>query len=290
MSARALYSISNSGAVSGDEAREPHVAEDYVSEDYVSNDYVSDELFSGERVCAPRDRAGGNTMLSATVVIVMALGGIWALSKANALWPGWSHDLAGLASALSHRDSAPADPSATAQPAAEPPALARQPAGVRDVADAPGVSAGTPMPETAAVAAPSEPVETAEPDETANTPLPPPVIDPADPYQKRAAAVGLHPDLSRALLKRMSDTDYRNAGIAIKTALADTTGTEAFVYPPEPKAKLARFEVHFVPGAASTCRRYVVTVTKDRWSTTARPMEKCGFKTAARSAGGTKTE
>ena len=153
------------------------------------------------------------------------------------------------------------------------------------------MSAGTPVPETvAAAAAPSETAESAEPDETANTPLPPPAIDPADPYQKRAAAVGLHPDLSRALLKQMSDADYRNAAIAIKTALADTTGNEMFVYPPEPKAKLARFEVHFVPGAASTCRRYVVTVTKDRWSTTARPMEKCGFKTAARSAGGTKTE
>ena len=124
----------------------------------------------------------------------------------------------------------------------------------------------------------------------ASTPLPPPAFDPADPYQKRAVAVGLHPDLSRALLKRMTDTDYRNAGIAIKTALADTSGTEVFVYPPKQKPKLALFEVHFVHGAASTCRRYVVTVTKDRWSTTARPMEKCGLKTAAHTTGGAKLE
>ena len=44
------------------------------------------------------------------------------------------------------------------------------------------------------------------------------------------------------------------------------------------------FEVRFVPGAAEDCRRYVVTVTKDRWSTTAPPMEKCGVSTPAASS------
>jgi hypothetical protein len=38
------------------------------------------------------------------------------------------------------------------------------------------------------------------------------------------------------------------------------------------------FQVRFVAGAAPGCRRYVVTVTKDGWLTTALPMEKCGPK------------
>ena len=92
----------------------------------------------------------------------------------------------------------------------------------------------------------------------------------------RAAAVGLHPDLSRALLARLSPTDYRNAGIAIKTALAETAETAVYVWPRQRKPEEALFKVRFVPGAAAGCRRYVVTVTKDGWLTTALPMEKCG--------------
>jgi hypothetical protein len=106
--------------------------------------------------------------------------------------------------------------------------------------------------------------------------LSPPTVDPADPYQKRAAAVGLHPDLSRVLLKRLSPTDYRNAGIAIQTAVAKTPDDAVFVWPRQRKPELALFQVHFVRGGAPDCRRYVVTVTKDGWSTTAPPMEKCG--------------
>ena len=51
-----------------------------------------------------------------------------------------------------------------------------------------------------------------------------------------------------------------------------------FVWPKQRKPELALFQVHFVPGAAPDCRRYVVTVTKDAWSTTALPMERCGVK------------
>ena len=96
------------------------------------------------------------------------------------------------------------------------------------------------------------------------------------PYQTRAAAVGLHPDLSRALLARLSAADYRNAGIAIKTALAETAETAIYVWPRQRKPEEALFKVRFVPGAPAGCRRYVVTVTKDGWLTTALPMEKCG--------------
>ena len=91
----------------------------------------------------------------------------------------------------------------------------------------------------------------------------------------RAVAVGLHPDLSRVLLARLSPADYRNAGIAIKTAVAETPDTDVFVWPLQRKPELALFQVRFVAGAAPDCRRYVVAVTKDGWLTTAPPMEKC---------------
>lgn len=106
-------------------------------------------------------------------------------------------------------------------------------------------------------------------------PLPPADPDPADPYQVRAAAVGLHPGLSRVLLERLTATDYRNAGIAIKHALAKTPNGAEYVWPRQRKPELALFKVHFVKGAAPGCRRYVVTIVKDGWSTTALPMENC---------------
>ena len=74
----------------------------------------------------------------------------------------------------------------------------------------------------------------------------------------------------------MTETDFRNAGIAISKALAVTPESEVFTWPAKAKANLALFEVRSCRGLAENCRRYVVTVTKDRWSTTAPPMEKCG--------------
>jgi surface antigen len=113
--------------------------------------------------------------------------------------------------------------------------------------------------------------------------LPPPASDPADPYRKRAEAVGLHPDLSRVLLDRLSPADYRNAAYAVETALAKTPDTAVFVWPRQRKPEQALFQVRFVQGAAPACRRYVVTITKDGWLTTALPMERCGAP-AGRSA------
>ena len=107
-------------------------------------------------------------------------------------------------------------------------------------------------------------------------PLPPPFADPTDPNQKRALAAGLHPDLSRALLARLSVADYSNAKTAIQTALAETSDDEVYTWPREATGKRAQFEVKFVAGSSAACRRYVVIVTKDRWSTTAPPIEKCG--------------
>lgn len=100
----------------------------------------------------------------------------------------------------------------------------------------------------------------------------------ADPLGKRAAAAGLHPDISRALLQRLSETDFKNVTVAIQKAVAETAEDAVLVWPKQRRPELALFQVYFVPGAAPDCRRYVVTVTKDAWSTTALPMERCGVK------------
>ena len=92
----------------------------------------------------------------------------------------------------------------------------------------------------------------------------------------RALAVGLHPGLSRVLLARLSPDDYRNAGIAIQKAVAETPDSGVLVWPRQRKPKLALFHVRFDAWRRPRCRRYVVTVTKDGWLTTALPMEKCG--------------
>src|SRR4029077_20964018 len=75
-------------------------------------------------------------------------------------------------------------------------------------------------------------------------------VDPADPYQKRAAAVGLHPKLSRVLLARLSATDYRNAGVAIETAVAKTPDIATFVWPRQRTPELELFQHLFVPVSA----------------------------------------
>ncbi len=119
--------------------------------------------------------------------------------------------------------------------------------------------------------------EVASPPAIAEAPMPTEAAAaPTDPYQRRAAAVGLNPDLSHVLLARLSPADYRNAGVAIETAVAKTPDAGELVWPSRRKPGLALFKVHFVQGAAPGCRRYVVTVTKDGWTTTAAPMEKCG--------------
>ncbi|SFV25669.1 hypothetical protein [Hyphomicrobium facile] len=105
---------------------------------------------------------------------------------------------------------------------------------------------------------------------------------PADPYRKRAEAAGLHPDLSHVLLAHLTATDYRNAAFAIDKAVKTVPDDGNFAWPRSGKGGVAVFNVHFVPGAGRDCRRYVVTVTKDRWTTTALPMERCGVKLASR--------
>jgi hypothetical protein len=115
----------------------------------------------------------------------------------------------------------------------------------------------------------------AQPEKPAPLPPLPPLTD---PLQKKAEAAGLHPELSRAVLESLTPTDFRNAAIAIKKAIAETPEDGALVWPAKPVRGLARFRVHFVPGISPACRRYVVAVAKSGWLTTALPMERCGVK------------
>jgi hypothetical protein len=82
----------------------------------------------------------------------------------------------------------------------------------------------------------------------------------------------------------MSDADFKNARLAIDKAIAETADSDTLVWPKQRVPKLALFNVHFVAGAPADCRRYVVVVTKDGWSTTAQPMERCGVRRAQSSA------
>ncbi|WP_439543354.1 hypothetical protein [Hyphomicrobium sp.] len=102
--------------------------------------------------------------------------------------------------------------------------------------------------------------------------------EPAEKKERRtqAASAGLSPDLPNVLLSRLSKEDFKNAAYAIKTAIAKTADDAKFVWPLAPSRNQAKFEVHFVAGAESGCRRYVVTVTKDRWSSTSAALERCG--------------
>lgn len=134
--------------------------------------------------------------------------------------------------------------------------------------------------EPAAAPQPAERVEeaAANPAEVEKPQPLPPLPPLTDPLQKRAEAVGLHPDLSPTLLRSLTATDFKNAEIAIKKAIAETPDDAVLVWPPQPKAGIARFRIHFVPGVSAACRRYVVGVGKNGWLTTALPMERCGVR------------
>jgi len=255
-------------------------------------------FYPGEPIGAP-PRRRGSSMGRAFLVIVAMAGCGWGLLKTEAMWRPWLTARVGDVMAEIERtrsrtvvSPAPGDwaTQGTQQPAQLDPlsttnlALAPEPASgspvateekhattrLSDDATAQSVRPGSDFDDASTRAAPTEEAEAA--------PLPQPKVDPADPYQKRALAVGLHPELSRVLLSRMSDADYRNAGIAISKAVAEAADTDKFVWPRQRPPKLALFEVHFVAGAAPDCRRYIVTVTMNGWSTTAQPMEKCGIK------------
>lgn len=255
-----------------------------------------DPFYPGEPIVAPPTRRGASMGSALLVVLGLGAGG-WGLVSTEAAWRPLVMPLVETVLAEMARIGEPAPaPAAMATGSLQQQAAHAAPLPEKEVAAAPDIVTGTPV--AAQPEPPPQPVEeqtgaerqpadaapaTAETEAAGEAgPLPPPRVDPADPYQKRAFAVGLHPELSRALLSRLSDADYRNAGIAIGKAVAETADTDKLVWPTQRAPRLALFHVHFVPGAAPDCRRYVVTVTKDGWSTTAQPMERCGVKRPAR--------
>lgn len=223
-------------------------------------------LVAGDRISTRVPDRSGRRFVRSLLFVVAVLGAGWALQDNPALAPVWKS----IESAL--KQPAPLPP--PAETAQVPPApLQALPA--TEVAATPGTEAGAVATPPAAnketsAAAPEASVAAVEP-------LKPAIPDPKDPQQVRAAAVGLHPDLSRVLLKRLSASDYRNAEVAIKTALLQTPDSDVLEWPREAKRDAAVFQVRFVAGASGDCRRYVVEITKDSWITTAPAMEKCGL-------------
>lgn len=225
--------------------------------------YTLGEVHPDERIGGPRI-AGGTSGLRLGVVALLALGGGFALlgdrvQWLQSLWPQ-SPAVETTAAPLSTDRAAPGpvafDPSALAQQTPD--------AGAAAIPPVPTIERAVPS----AASAPAAAVSYAPPAPSLRTPS-------TAAYQERASAAGLHPDLSHILLARLSPTDYRNAGIAIQTAIAETPDAGVFVWPRQRKPELALFQVRFVAGAATGCRRYVVEITKDGWLTTALPMEKC---------------
>jgi hypothetical protein len=237
------------------------------------------EFLPGERIGPPLGRGHGRAVLRGLIILIV-LGGGWVLVGQQTTLPKWLEtQIAAAMASLEWRAPERAGPASAALSTARTPA--KQPIGAEPAPYAAQSPAANPT--AALLDVPPRPVVTTVPPTSApateaapGVPLPPPIVDPADPYQKRAEAVGLHPELSRVLLARLSPTDYRNAGIAIATAIAETPDNAVLVWPRQRKPEQALFQVRFVPGAAPGCRRYVVSVTKDGWLTTALPMEKCG--------------
>jgi hypothetical protein len=238
--------------------------------------YAHAELLAGERVGPPLASRRGKIIRRTVYLIVIAAGAGWALTTDRTAWPDWASVEATVSSLMNRIAPSAAETAAMARAAVSKPAPIEPPA-KQAAADAlPPIVQGPAVPPVVTTAAIPPPPPAREDAPQAAEPLPPPATDPSDPYRKRAEAVGLHPDLSRVLLDRLSPADYRNAAYAVDTALAKTPDDAVFVWPRQRTSELALFQVRFVAGAAPNCRRYVVMITKDGWLTTALPMERCG--------------
>jgi hypothetical protein len=249
--------------------------------------YGYDQLVAGERIGPPLAGAAGKALLRGLFLLLVAGGVCWLMLGDQRGWPAWlPAELKAVArwierSSLELRPQAASAPRPVRLEAASKPAVIEAPPITPPYSErklaAPAELPSTPEPAPLTTASLPYPTPTAPP--AAAEPFTPPTVDPSDPYQARAAAAGLHPELSRVLLARLSETDYRNARTAVETAVAETPDNGVFVWPRQRKPELALFRVRFVAGAAPGCRRYVVTVVKDGWLTTALPMEKCKAET-----------
>ena len=142
------------------------------------------------------------------IFLLAAAGGIWAFMNGQVTWPAWlPTDMSAMWSALERR---PGPLAAPAPRAAEPlPRIETAPDIKLATVDTPSLPP-RPAPSAKEALAPAAPLTTGalppaarRSDEAPDGPLRPAIADPSDPYQVRAAAVGLHPELSRALLARL---------------------------------------------------------------------------------------
>ena len=226
-----------------------------------------DAYFDGDTepwMLQPEERIGpspaksiGAVVVGGTVALVAIVGALAMFDDRN-----WSPSSGAKPQAASTLDLASAP---SAPPIAEP-------APPIDRLALPAVAA----PPAAAVADAPEPPGTDDPTAPPER-LPTPPVDRSDPLQVRAASVGLHPELSRVLLGTLTAADFKNAGLAIKTSLAETPDNQDYTYPRQAAADVAVFHIRFVLGAPADCRRYIATVILERWAHTALPMESCGL-------------
>lgn len=256
-------------------------------------DFGSGGLDAGERIGRTVDRPRRKIVRRA--IVVLGLGGIAgaAYTEPQVLTRSWT---AVAPYAQSLMDAARTPPTATAvvTPTGEGAAGESAPAPAERLAALPAEKAKASLPtEPAAAPAPvsPSPAETIKPpprNAIAESPktqpgdaYAAPKPAPIDPLAKKAEAAGLHPDLSRALLQKLSDADFKTATTAVNKALTEAGDTETFIWPQKAAKSATRFRISFVPGAPQDCRRYVVEIAKDGWQTTALPVEKCGVKRVA---------
>jgi len=262
-------------------SRSTDTFQDYELEDVLMRADEPEAFYAGEPISAP-PRKRGNPVRKFYLFLFAAAGTGAGVVHFDAPWQQWVSNIEQVvSSAINARaPSAPLEPvppkdvamaeNSGPLPPPTPPAATSQPLPEVVIAAAPGAETGSPASEEKSDAAATD--ATSAP------------AAPADPYRKRAEAAGLHPDLSHVLLARLTAADYKNAAFAIDKALKTVPDDGVFEWPRSRKNGSAVFNIHFVAGAAHDCRRYVVTVTKDRWTTTALPMEKCGVKVAYRGA------
>jgi len=241
-------------------------------------DFGSRDFYAGDPVCPPSRRGNGPVSYSNLFLLLVATVGCAFAADAETRLE-WTSKIERVASSLTAPDHA--GPASATVPAPAKEVAVPQPA----PAPPPAVAAPQPLPEVKVTNAPGDRDDADESKPAGKKSVSDAYAPPRpsnDPYRRKAEAVGLHPDLSRAILSRLTPADYRNAAYAIEKAVKTVRNNEEFTWPRARKPGIAVFNVHFVEGAEHDCRRYVVTITKDRWTSTALPMEKCGVKVAFR--------
>lgn len=242
----------------------------------------SQDFYAGDPVC-PQTPRRSETVSYTSLLLLLALTVGCAFATDADTRRDWTSKIERVASSLSAAD--PSAPPPSKEAASIPaPASAPMPPPSASVVEA----TAQPLPEVRVTNAPgesdgSDSEKTSGKSSVSDAYAPPPPS--SDPYVRKAEAVGLHPDLSRAVLARLTPIDYRNAAYAIEKAVKTVPDDKELTWPRAHKPGLAIFNVHFVQGAAHDCRRYIVTITKDRWTSTALPMQKCGVKVAYRGEG-----